>query len=70
MELSFEEVAVYLGCGGEIGDELKRRTLALIAEAPLEPRGVFLRLLFFLKDSGMSGLYRKIWACIFYSPML
>lgn len=43
MELSFEEVAVYLGCGGEIGDELKRRTLALIAEAPLEPRGVFLR---------------------------
>ena len=43
MELSFEEISVYLRHGGEIGEELKRRTLALAAEAPLEPRGVFIR---------------------------
>jgi hypothetical protein len=43
MKLSLEEIAVYLHCGGEIGDELKRRTIELAAEAPFEPRGIFLR---------------------------
>jgi hypothetical protein len=43
MNLSFEEIAVYLRHGAEIGDELRHRTLALAAEAPLEPRGVFIR---------------------------
>ena len=43
MTLSFEEIAVYLRHGGEIGEELKRRTLELLAEAPLKPRSVFRR---------------------------
>jgi hypothetical protein len=43
MQLSLEEIAVYLRCGGKISDELKRRTLELAAAAPLEPRGIFLR---------------------------
>jgi hypothetical protein len=43
MKLSLEEIAVYLHCGGKISDELKRRTLELAAEAPFEPRGIFLR---------------------------
>ncbi len=43
MELSFEEIAVYLRCGGKAGEELRRRAMALAAAAPLEPRGVFLR---------------------------
>ena len=43
MKLSFDDIAVYLRHGGEIGDGLKRRTLALLDEAPLEPRSVFLR---------------------------
>lgn len=43
MDLTLEEIAVYLRHGGDIGDDLRRRTLALAAEAPLEPRGVFCR---------------------------
>ena len=43
MKLSFEEIAVYLFHSGETGEVLKRRSLALAAEAPLEPRGIFLR---------------------------
>ena len=43
MTLSFEEVAVYLRHGGEIGEELKQRTLELIAAAPLSPRAIFRR---------------------------
>lgn len=43
MELSFEEIAVYLSCGGKANRELRRRTMELAAEAPLEPRGIFLR---------------------------
>ena len=43
MELSFEEIAVYLSCGGKANRELRRRTMELAAEAPLQPRGIFLR---------------------------
>lgn len=43
MTLSLEEIAVYLRHGGEIGEELKRRTLELVAEAPINPRGTFCR---------------------------
>ena len=43
MELSFEEIAVYLHCGGKANRELRRRTMELAAEAPLKPRGIFLR---------------------------
>jgi hypothetical protein len=43
MELSFEEIAVYLHCGGNANRELRRRTMELAAEAPLQPRGIFLR---------------------------
>ena len=43
MELSFEEIAVYLHCGGKANRELRRRTMELAAEAPLQPRGIFLR---------------------------
>ena len=43
MELSFEEIAVYLSCGGKASGELRRRTMELTAEAPLQPRGIFLR---------------------------
>ena len=43
MELSFEEIAVYLSCGGKANKELRRRTMELAAEAPLQPRGIFLR---------------------------
>lgn len=43
MELSFEEIAVYLSCGGKTNRELRRRTMELAAEAPLQPREIFLR---------------------------
>jgi hypothetical protein len=43
MDLSFEEIAVYLRHGGEIEGGLKRRAVDLAAEAPLKPRGVFMR---------------------------
>ena len=43
MELSFEEIAVYLHCGRKANRELRRRTMELAAEAPLQPRGIFLR---------------------------
>ena len=43
MELTFEEIAVYLLRGGKADDKLRRRTLELAAAAPLKPRGVFLR---------------------------
>ena len=44
MELSLEEISVYLRTGG-IPPEgaLAERTLALAADAPIEPRGTFLR---------------------------
>ena len=43
MELSFEEIAVYLHCGRKANRELRRRTMELADEAPLQPRGIFLR---------------------------
>lgn len=43
MDVPFDEIALYLRHGGEISEALKRRTLELAAEAPLEPRGIFLR---------------------------
>jgi hypothetical protein len=44
MDLTCQEVAVYLHTGGKpVEGELAQRVNSLIAEAPLEDRGIFLR---------------------------